>query len=104
MADPVRFLLLVNPSAGGGRAAGVLEGAKTALDELGATYRIVTTRSIEHGVQEARAGATAGEVPTVISGDGLILAFDDGGDNLVPSDLNGQADIFVTRIPRTDCP
>jgi YegS/Rv2252/BmrU family lipid kinase len=72
MADPVRFLLLVNPSAGGGRAAGVLEEAKSALDKHGATYRIVLTRSIEHGVEEARMGAAAGEVPTVISGDGLI--------------------------------
>jgi YegS/Rv2252/BmrU family lipid kinase len=72
MADPVRFLLLVNPSAGGGRAAGVLEEAKSALDRLGAAYRIVLTHSIEHGVAEARAGAAAGEVPTVISGDGLV--------------------------------
>jgi YegS/Rv2252/BmrU family lipid kinase len=72
MSDPPRFLLLVNPSAGGGRAATVLEQARTALDGHGASYRVVMTTSIEHGIDEARGGAANGETPTVISGDGLI--------------------------------
>jgi YegS/Rv2252/BmrU family lipid kinase len=72
MSDPGRFLLLVNPSAGGGRAGGVLEQARAALDRHGASYRVVMTRSIEHGIEEARSGAAGGETPTVVSGDGLI--------------------------------
>jgi YegS/Rv2252/BmrU family lipid kinase len=72
MADPARYLLLVNPSAGGGRAGTVLDQARAALDGHGASYRVVMTQSIEHGIAEASAGAAAGEVPTVISGDGLI--------------------------------
>jgi YegS/Rv2252/BmrU family lipid kinase len=72
MADPGRFLLLVNPSAGGGRSGGVLEQARAALDRHGASYRVVMTQSIEHGIDEATKGAAGGEIPTVISGDGLI--------------------------------
>lgn len=72
MSDQARFLLLVNPSAGGGRSGGVLEQARTSLDAHGASYRVVMTRSIDHGIGEARAAAASGETPTVISGDGLI--------------------------------
>jgi YegS/Rv2252/BmrU family lipid kinase len=72
MSDAARYLLLVNPSAGGGRAGTVLGAARAALDGHGAGYRVVMTQSIEHGLDETRAGAAAGEIPTVISGDGLI--------------------------------
>jgi YegS/Rv2252/BmrU family lipid kinase len=72
MSDQARFLLLVNPSAGGGRVGGVLEKAQAALDGRGASYRVVMTRNIEHGIDEARGAAAQGEIPTVISGDGLI--------------------------------
>lgn len=35
-------------------------------------YRIVRTESLEHGISQARSAAEAGEVPVVMSGDGLI--------------------------------
>jgi YegS/Rv2252/BmrU family lipid kinase len=37
-------------------------------------YRLVHTESLEHGVNEARAAAEAGEAPVVMSGDGLVGA------------------------------
>jgi YegS/Rv2252/BmrU family lipid kinase len=64
--------LLVNPSAGGGRALEVLSQAIEALRRRGLRYRVVQTTSAEHGCEQARAAAEAGEIPVVISGDGLI--------------------------------
>jgi YegS/Rv2252/BmrU family lipid kinase len=67
-----RHLLLVNPAAGGGRAKQLLPDAQRALAEAGLEYRLVFTEGIEHGRREAVAAAQAGEVPVVMSGDGLI--------------------------------
>jgi YegS/Rv2252/BmrU family lipid kinase len=36
------------------------------------SYRIVRTESLEHGVDEARRAAGDGEIPVVMSGDGLV--------------------------------
>jgi len=65
-------LLLVNPSAGGSRTPALLPQVQAAMRERGIEYRIVFTESLEHGCREARAAAEAGEVPVVMSGDGLI--------------------------------
>jgi len=35
-------------------------------------YRVVQTRSLEHGVEETRRAVEAGEIPVVMSGDGLV--------------------------------
>lgn len=67
-----RHLLLVNPAAGGGRAKGLLPEIERALGAAGLEYRIVFTQGIEHGREQALAGAEAGELPVVVSGDGLI--------------------------------
>src|SRR5215207_10338799 len=67
-----RHLVLVNPSAGGGRARDLLPRLEGALRERGIGYRLVLTTSLDHGVQEARAAAASGEIPVVMSGDGLI--------------------------------
>jgi YegS/Rv2252/BmrU family lipid kinase len=72
MSDDRRHLVLVNPSAGGGRARDLLPGLESALRERGLAYRLVMTTSLDHGVEEARAAAAEGEVPVVMSGDGLI--------------------------------
>jgi diacylglycerol kinase family enzyme len=66
------YLLLVNPSAGGGRVGELLPRAEAAMTASGLRYRLVRTRSIEHGVEEARGAADQGEIPVVMSGDGLI--------------------------------
>jgi len=66
--------LLVNPSAGGGRAARVLPHVEAELARLGIVSRTATTRSLEHAVELAREGAASGEAVVTLSGDGLIGA------------------------------
>ena len=73
MAAGDRYLLLVNPSAGGGRKAGeLLPQVQGALDQHGLEHRWVFTDDLEHGRREARGAAEAGEIILVMSGDGLI--------------------------------
>jgi len=66
------YLLLVNPSAGGGRAARLLPRVERALAAAGVPYRLVCTDSLDHGAAEACAAAEAGVTPIVMSGDGLV--------------------------------
>ncbi|TMK75650.1 MAG: diacylglycerol kinase family lipid kinase [Actinobacteria bacterium] len=70
--DRPRYLVLVNPSAGGGRARQVLPQLEGALRARNLDYRLLHTTSLEHGCEEARKAAAAGEIPVVMSGDGLI--------------------------------
>ncbi|HEX2468193.1 MAG TPA: diacylglycerol kinase family protein [Solirubrobacterales bacterium] len=72
MSPQEPFVLLVNPSAGGGRTRELLPGVQAAMRDRGLAYRVVQTRTLEHGLDEAQAAAKAGEVPVVMSGDGLI--------------------------------
>jgi YegS/Rv2252/BmrU family lipid kinase len=72
MQSDRRHLVLVNPSAGGGRARELLPRLEGALRERDIAYRLALTTSLDHGVREARAAAEGGEVPVVMSGDGLI--------------------------------
>ena len=65
-------LVLVNPSAGGGRARDLLPRLEAALRDHGLEHRLVMTTSLEHGIEEAHSAARAGEVVVVMSGDGLI--------------------------------
>jgi YegS/Rv2252/BmrU family lipid kinase len=67
-----RHLILVNPAARGGRAGGLLPQLEAALHDQGLAYRIALTTSVEHGREEARRAAGSGEIPVVMSGDGLI--------------------------------
>jgi len=67
-----RFLLLVNPSAGGGRALERLPAVEAELARLGAEHRTVQTRDIAHAETEARAAAGAGEAVAAMGGDGLL--------------------------------
>jgi YegS/Rv2252/BmrU family lipid kinase len=67
-----RHLLLVNPASGGGRARKLLPEVEGELQRRGLAFRTIETTSLEHGVKEARAAAGAGEIPVVMSGDGLI--------------------------------
>lgn len=66
------YLLLVNPSAGGGRVRELLPEARRALEEHGIDHRVVETTGIDHGCVEARLASGAGETVVVMSGDGLI--------------------------------
>lgn len=67
-----RFVLLVNPSAGRGRALELLPAAVAELERLGAPHRVVETRSIEHASSQASAAAEAGETVAALGGDGLL--------------------------------
>jgi YegS/Rv2252/BmrU family lipid kinase len=69
-----RYVLLVNPSSGSGRAAKLLPQVEGELRGRNAVFRTVLTRSLGHGIEEALAAAEGGEVPVVMSGDGLIGA------------------------------
>jgi len=68
------LVLLVNPTSGGGRALKILPRVEAALDSGRVPFRVVRTRSLEHGVDKALTAVEAGELPVVISGDGLVGA------------------------------
>ena len=66
--------LLVNPSSAGGRALKLLPRVEQALDAARIVFRVQRTKGIEHGVEQALRAVEAGEVPVVMSGDGLLGA------------------------------
>jgi YegS/Rv2252/BmrU family lipid kinase len=66
--------LLVNPASAGGKALKLLPRAEAALDARRAAFRVERTRSLEHGAELALRSAELGEVPVVLSGDGLLGA------------------------------
>ena len=72
MAAGDRHLLLVNPSAGGGRVRKLLPEPSARCGANGVEFRRVFTENLEHGCREAAAAARAGEITVVMSGDGLI--------------------------------
>ena len=66
--------LIVNPSAGAGRAARLLPGVEMALRSHGLPFRVDRTTSIEHARELARAAREAGELAAAMGGDGLAGA------------------------------
>jgi YegS/Rv2252/BmrU family lipid kinase len=66
------FALLVNPASAGGRALKALPTVHEVLDGAKATYRTVTTRSIDHAYDEALRAVEAGETVVALGGDGLL--------------------------------
>jgi YegS/Rv2252/BmrU family lipid kinase len=68
------LVLLVNPSSAGGRALKHLPRVEAALDAGRAVFRVQRTKSLEHGVEQALLAVEAGELPVVMSGDGLLGA------------------------------
>jgi YegS/Rv2252/BmrU family lipid kinase len=64
--------LLVNPSSGGGRSKALLPQVENELDERHIVFRVEPTRSAQHAIDEALRAVDLGEVPVVMSGDGLI--------------------------------
>jgi YegS/Rv2252/BmrU family lipid kinase len=72
VASDSRYVLLVNPSAGGGRARELLPEVERALTARGLGHRVVLTESLEHARDAALAAVSGGETPVVMSGDGLI--------------------------------
>ena len=70
--DERPLALLVNPASGGGRCEALLPRVEDELDKRHIVFRVQRTRSAEHAVDQALRAADAGEVPVVMSGDGLI--------------------------------
>src|SRR3954451_7354622 len=68
------LVLLVNPSSAHGRTLKLLPRVERALDARRVVFRVERTRGLEDGAQRALAAVEAGEVPVVMSGDGLIGA------------------------------
>jgi YegS/Rv2252/BmrU family lipid kinase len=66
------LVLIVNPASGGGRARSLLPAVERELDQRRAAFRVETTRDSEHAVAEALRATASGEIPVVMSGDGLI--------------------------------
>jgi YegS/Rv2252/BmrU family lipid kinase len=66
--------LLVNPHSAGGKSLQLLPALEAALDSRRAEFRVQRTKSLEHGVEQALGAVEAGELPVVVSGDGMIGA------------------------------
>lgn len=71
---PRPLALLVNPSAGGGRALKALPAVEAELQRLGLTHRVARTESVRHAKELAIAAAANGETVVPLSGDGLVGA------------------------------
>jgi YegS/Rv2252/BmrU family lipid kinase len=74
---PADVCLIVNPAAGGGRAARVAPDAERSLADHGLSVRRVDTRDLGHGRELALEAAAAGERVVAVSGDGLLGALAD---------------------------
>ena len=66
--------LIVNPSAGAGRAARALPAVEAALRSHGVSFRVDRTTSIDHARALAREASGAGEIAAAMGGDGLTGA------------------------------
>lgn len=72
MPESASICLLVNPAAGGGKAARLAPQAERELRKHGLHVRRVDTRDLQHARELAVTGARAGETVVVLSGDGMI--------------------------------
>jgi YegS/Rv2252/BmrU family lipid kinase len=68
------LMLLVNPASAGGKTLKLLPRVEAELDALRMPFRVERTRGLEHGAERALRAVEAGEVPVVVSGDGLLGA------------------------------
>ena len=71
MAGPTH-VLIVNPSAGGGRAAKLLPEIESALTASDIRHETVMTTSVGHGITAVAEAIAERLQPIVVSGDGLI--------------------------------
>jgi YegS/Rv2252/BmrU family lipid kinase len=75
MAEPA--CLIVNPTAGGGKAGRVAPAVESTLREHGVRVRRVDTRDLDHARALAVEAARAGETVVALSGDGMVGAVAD---------------------------
>jgi YegS/Rv2252/BmrU family lipid kinase len=69
---PREVALIVNPSAGGGRAARILPKVEARLRALGVRAEVDATRDLDHATELAVAAARAGRAAVTLGGDGLV--------------------------------
>src|SRR5437588_5355323 len=69
--------LIVNPSAGDGRAGRALDGVRAALSDHGLEHHVERTDGLEHARELALRAAGAGETAVALGGDGLVGAVAD---------------------------
>jgi YegS/Rv2252/BmrU family lipid kinase len=69
-----RISVIVNPSAGGGRAGRALEAVERALRDAVVEYHVAATESLDHARELALEAAAAGEIAAALGGDGIIGA------------------------------
>ncbi|ADP78810.1 diacylglycerol/lipid kinase family protein [Pseudofrankia inefficax] len=67
-----RLRVIVNPSAGHGRAGKVLPAVEAALRGWATEVEVSPTRDIAHADELAAAAAAAGQVAVALGGDGLV--------------------------------
>lgn len=72
MARPL--CLIVNPTAGNGRAAALLPKATAVLSQDGAEHRVIESTSLVHAKELAAEAAGRGEVVVAVGGDGMAGA------------------------------
>jgi YegS/Rv2252/BmrU family lipid kinase len=66
--------LIVNPTAGAGRAAKLLPAVEAELRGMGLRFHVERTTSMEHARECSRRAAAAGEIVAAMGGDGLTGA------------------------------
>jgi YegS/Rv2252/BmrU family lipid kinase len=88
---PRPVALIVNPSAGGGRALKVLPAVEAELRRLGVPFRVERTESLRHARELAVTAADRGEVAVPLSGDGLVGA--------IAGALRGREDAVMGILP-----
>src|SRR4051812_377624 len=93
--------LIVNPSAGAGRAARLLPGVEAALRAHGLAFRVERTTSMEHARELARGARDAGEIAAAMGGDGLTGAVAgelQGSDGVLAVLPGGRGNDFARKL------
>ena len=67
-----RLAVIVNPTAGAGKARAALPRITAELERMGADFHVVETSSAEHARTEAVAARDSGESVGALGGDGLV--------------------------------
>lgn len=75
--DARQFLVVVNPTAGGGRAKSSIASLKSLAENRSVRFEVLVSSSLEHARSEAAKAAKAGLVVIAMGGDGLFGAVAD---------------------------
>jgi YegS/Rv2252/BmrU family lipid kinase len=97
----VTLSVIVNPFAGGGRAARELNGVEATLRRLDLEHHVERTRSLDHARELALAAVQAGEIAVAFGGDGLIGAVADAlrhSDGVLGMLPGGRGNDFVRTL------